>query len=250
MFVVYWGEVLVAMFSTLNLPSGTNKYGHRVHRTVVLPDFQGLGIGTKLLDFFGEYYLSRGEKLYLRSTHLRFANHCLNSNKWIEGGRSKKSIREDQITTSQGQKYKNQNTKRQPYSFEYVGEAFNTIPKQYILCLGNPKLEEAQLYIERIVDKNKYPIIVSSIASVEYVNSFEKIAKQKGYRTEVLFIKNKGEYIINSKYKNIVCDAIVIGRKNQLRLKELKNSKDFNSLITYFYNKEPPIYYERINKGN
>ena len=102
MFLVYWENTLVAMFSTLNLPSGTNKYGYRVHRTVVLPDFQGLGIGTKLLDFFGEWYLSKGEKLYLRSTHLRFANHCINSNKWIEGSRSQKSIKD--ITVSQGNK--------------------------------------------------------------------------------------------------------------------------------------------------
>lgn len=244
MFLVYWENTLVAMFSTLNLPSGTNKYGYRVHRTVVLPDFQGLGIGTKLLDFFGEWYLSKGEKLYLRSTHLRFANHCINSNKWIEGSRSQKSIKD--ITVSQGNKYKHQNTIRSPYSFEYVGENYNLQKKQYILCLGDIDYTEAKEYINKILRPKEYPIIVTGIASVEKINSYEQVAKEKGYRTEVLFIKRNDKYEINLKYANYTCDAIVIGRENQLKLSKIKHSSELKSLISFDYRENPPVYYERL----
>ena len=52
LYLIYWDNVLVAMASVLAIPSGTLKWAYRQHRLVVLPDYQGLGIGTKVNDFF------------------------------------------------------------------------------------------------------------------------------------------------------------------------------------------------------
>ncbi|RLC36818.1 ABC transporter ATP-binding protein [Candidatus Falkowbacteria bacterium] len=47
---------------------GTKNYS-RVHRIVVLPDYQGVGIGGAFLDFLGSYYKSIGRKMSITSSH-------------------------------------------------------------------------------------------------------------------------------------------------------------------------------------
>lgn len=93
-YIAFIDDTPVAFFSTLPLPSGNTKFGYRAHRIVILPDYQGLGIGTKLLDFFGNYFISRGDKFFLRSTHVRYAKHCKKSNLWIETSSSGKITNE------------------------------------------------------------------------------------------------------------------------------------------------------------
>ena len=41
------------MCAVLPVPSGNLKHGFRPTRTVILPDYQGLGIGTKLSEAIG-----------------------------------------------------------------------------------------------------------------------------------------------------------------------------------------------------
>lgn len=244
LFTIYWGDALVAMFSVLNLPSGTNKYGFRVHRTVVLPDYQGLGIGTKILEFFGEWFLSHGEKMYLRSSHVRLANHCLRSKKWIEGMRSQTAITD--VTASQGSKYKNQNTKRTPYSFEYVGEGYTQKEHQYIVCVGNPSKKDAEKYLRKIIDPNKYPIIVCGIASVEVVTVWEEIAKEQGIRMEVLWLKRNNSYELSKKVLTNTVDGIIIDQDEQKKIAKYIHADGFNSLITFDYRHGTKEYYEDI----
>lgn len=69
LYVVYWNEVLVGMASVLPIPSGTLKFGMRQHRLVILPDYQGLGFGTKINDFMAKYFYNNGYK-YLFVQHI------------------------------------------------------------------------------------------------------------------------------------------------------------------------------------
>ena len=232
------------MFSVLNQPSGSYKYAYRVHRAVTLPDFQGLGIGAKLFDFFGEYYLKNGNKLFLRSTHIRLANHCRNSNSWIEGNSSQK------ISNAGGEshekKYRNYDRKRVPYSFEYVGKNYKNKEHQPILCLGDIDENFVNQCFDKIIEKNKFPIIVTGIADLSVINNWEKVAKERGIRTELLFIKSKEEFNIVKKYLSQDFDAVIIGKENQELLAQFKKSKDIQQLITYNYKKPNPVYYEKL----
>lgn len=57
--------------------------GHkRVHRLVVLPDFQGLGIGRSMLDFLGDYYYKNKMILNISSSHPSIIRGLEKSNKW------------------------------------------------------------------------------------------------------------------------------------------------------------------------
>lgn len=64
-------EVLVGFTSAIPLPSGTLENAWRGHRLVILPDFQGLGIGPRLSDALAEIYLNKGCRFYSRTAHPR-----------------------------------------------------------------------------------------------------------------------------------------------------------------------------------
>lgn len=179
--------------------------------------------------------------MYLRSSHIRLANHCLASSKWIEGSRSQKKIERN----DQAKKYKNQNTKRTPFSFEYVGEAYNK-PHQIIICMGEASKEEARDYLEKIIRKDEYPIVVSGVASVQSLTPWEQVAKEWGLRTEVLYINSKGNLRISASQLKDKIDGIIIGKEAQAEISQFKHSKDFRQLITFNYKHGDPIYKERL----
>ena len=68
---------------------------YREHRLVVLPDFQGLGIGPKFSDFFGCMHLRQGLRFSSRTAHPRlggYRQHASAKDQWLMiGGGSKKS---------------------------------------------------------------------------------------------------------------------------------------------------------------
>lgn len=54
----------------------------RVHRLVIIPDFQGIGIGTKFLNCIGEIYNNKGEKLTIVSSHPGIIKSLSCSTEW------------------------------------------------------------------------------------------------------------------------------------------------------------------------
>lgn len=62
----------------------TNQSGYmrRIHRLVVLPEWQGLGIGTKLLDHVAEIE-SVSNSLYIKTSHPAMGRHLELSHKWL-----------------------------------------------------------------------------------------------------------------------------------------------------------------------
>lgn len=59
-FGVYDGDNIVAFMGVLHQPHGRNKRIKRVTRMVVLPDYQGIGMGYKFLCIVGKLYREQG----------------------------------------------------------------------------------------------------------------------------------------------------------------------------------------------
>jgi GNAT superfamily N-acetyltransferase len=76
------GEQVVGFVSTLSLPSGHIKNAYREHRTVVLPDFQGLGIGPRISDAVAQIHIDEGKRYYSRTAHPRFGLYRDASPNW------------------------------------------------------------------------------------------------------------------------------------------------------------------------
>ena len=64
------------------MPSGTIRDFYMGHRLVVLPDYQGLGIGTKFNDWCGKYMLSKGLKFYCKTAHYKLKDYYKSHNCW------------------------------------------------------------------------------------------------------------------------------------------------------------------------
>jgi GNAT superfamily N-acetyltransferase len=131
--VVGWGDDLIAFTSSITMPSGTLRDAWREHRTVVLPDYQGLGIGAMLTDWVGQRHLNEGKRFYSRTTHPRLAAYRSRSLLWREtskSGKQRKSwwsnaqsvdVSGKRSGTSSRRTW-GADTTRLAWSFEYVGD--------------------------------------------------------------------------------------------------------------------------------
>ena len=68
-FVLLMNDKPVGFIAILPMPSGTIKNAFRVSRLVILPDFQGLGIGLKILNTFGSMYKKDNKTLYIKTSN-------------------------------------------------------------------------------------------------------------------------------------------------------------------------------------
>lgn len=59
-FSAFLNDQLCGMCSVLHFPHPTAKTIKKVHRLVILPDYQGLGIGIRFLNEIGKYYVKNG----------------------------------------------------------------------------------------------------------------------------------------------------------------------------------------------
>jgi len=83
-FVFLMNDKPIAFIAVLPLPSGTTKNAFRISRVVVLPDFQGLGIGIKILNFIGEMYMKDNKKMYIKTSNpALFLGMKNNINNWL-----------------------------------------------------------------------------------------------------------------------------------------------------------------------
>jgi len=118
-FLAYWKEVPVAFVGVLALPHPVIKKGWRASRTVVLPDYQGLGIGVRLSDAMGAFVKAGGGRYFSKTIHPAMINYRLaHPELWKETSHSRESRPQDY----KGMVDRNWiATPRPCYAFEYVG---------------------------------------------------------------------------------------------------------------------------------
>ena len=68
-FCMTWNDKPIAFIAILPMPSGYLQNAFRVSRLVVLPDYQGLGIGIKILNYFGTMYKNLNLSLYIKTSN-------------------------------------------------------------------------------------------------------------------------------------------------------------------------------------
>jgi GNAT superfamily N-acetyltransferase len=99
----------------------------REHRTVVLPDFQGVGIGNALSEWLGAYLKARGLRLRSVRGHPAMIRHRARSPKWrlCRFGHGAQHRTADARV---GDLRKTGSAGRITASFEYVGPALGPQP--------------------------------------------------------------------------------------------------------------------------
>lgn len=81
-FVATWNGTPVAFSSYLHFVHGTVRNAKREHRSVCLPDFQGVGIGNALSEWVGQYVLDQGFRYFSTTSHPAMIRHRCRSPKW------------------------------------------------------------------------------------------------------------------------------------------------------------------------
>lgn len=118
-FLVTWNDVPVAFTSILAMPHPFFKNGWRETRTVVLPDFQGLGIGCKISDYVGSMIKARGGRYFSKTIHPAMIAYRLKSGLWKETSHSRESRNPSKSMEKKNWFVSN----RYAYAFEYTGPA-------------------------------------------------------------------------------------------------------------------------------
>ena len=61
---------------------GHNIYGNRIHRLVVLPEFQGMGIGSKFLDTMADILKYYNRDMYIRTSNVSLLKYLSNNSSY------------------------------------------------------------------------------------------------------------------------------------------------------------------------
>lgn len=184
-YVCYWDELLVAMCAVLPMPSGSMKHAFRPTRTVVLPDYQNLGIGTRLSEFVGDYYLSKGYRFYYKSTHLRLRYYFDKSPFWVA---TKHNGKNSYPNTNMA----NNTLAKQRHcgSYEYKGKRYTL---QHVdICVEDTEQIDLSLFesdMKWLLEQNYYITIITG--NVNEDNRIELICQKLGIRTNLLYYRGK-----------------------------------------------------------
>lgn len=120
--IAVWKNTPIGFVSVLAYPSGTVKNAWREHRTVVLPDYQGLGIGVRISDAVAQMFIDGGCRYFSKTSHPRMGEYRENSMLWKATSKNRKS-RKDYKTDrkTKEDKYKMKHATRVCFSHEFVG---------------------------------------------------------------------------------------------------------------------------------
>lgn len=128
MYVAILDNEVVGMCAVLPQPNGYCMNGYRIHRLVIKPDYQGMGIGLKLLEWVCEFYNKQNKIMYIRTSHIKLKNYMNSSPLW------KKTNRSGEISPPQPSLLSWKTSNRTPYSFQYIK---NDIKKEKSIFLKN-----------------------------------------------------------------------------------------------------------------
>jgi len=136
-FVAEWDDRPVAFCAVLPFPNGALKNAVRESRTVVLPDYQGIGIGSTLTDTIGGIYAASGYTLYSKIVNPALGLHRERSPLWAATGHNEKSRDLDSFVGHNGRRY----LSRKSYCHKYIGPP---VPGFEDLILPIEKLRKAK----------------------------------------------------------------------------------------------------------
>jgi ABC-type lipoprotein export system ATPase subunit/GNAT superfamily N-acetyltransferase len=87
------GSQLAAFTAYRHFPHANTRNIKIEHRTVVLPDYQGLGISGRLAEWIGQRLWDQGFRYKRSIAHPAIIHHCSRSPRWVEktGGKSERT---------------------------------------------------------------------------------------------------------------------------------------------------------------
>ncbi len=106
---------LCGFCAALPFPHPKRKNTYKEHRTIIFPDYQGVGIGTAFSDFVAEHYKQKGKSFISTTTNPSMIHSRANNPKW-------RTTHIGRFSTNTGVLRKSVSKNRLTVSFEFVGD--------------------------------------------------------------------------------------------------------------------------------
>lgn len=113
MFLIKFNEQYIGFFGILPFPGVGDAKTRRISRMVILPDFQGLGIGMNLMNYLSSLYKAENSTMYIRTVNPAVGKYLEKSKDWQATSSNGKIPGAD----SSGRKL----ILRAAYSYKYIG---------------------------------------------------------------------------------------------------------------------------------
>lgn len=131
-------DIPIGFIAILALPSGSLHHAFREHRVVILPDYQGMGIGNKLSETIGQAYVNAGCRYFAKTSNPRMGEHRDKSSLWKatahnHSDRKEYKNKDGSMKTSKYSMSAERlkfHSQRVCYCHEYIGDG-NTYPFTY-----------------------------------------------------------------------------------------------------------------------
>jgi len=104
----------VCFFAVLHFPHPKSKNIKKGHRLVVLPDYQGLGIGHVFSSYIAQFYIEKGYRFIITSSTKSLFKQRAADKKW-------KITRHGRTGNSKGVLKNTTSENKYTFSYEYVG---------------------------------------------------------------------------------------------------------------------------------
>lgn len=115
----------VCFASSLSLPHPKILNAWRGHRVVVLPDYQGMGIGSRLSDLIASYHVKDGSRYFAKTAHPALGEYRESSSLWVATSKNARArldyINRASLNTKYSESLKLKHAYRVCYSHEYIG---------------------------------------------------------------------------------------------------------------------------------
>lgn len=115
-----WYDKPIGIVAIINQPRNGCPNGFALSRTVVLPDFQGMGLGAKISEFASAIIKNEGGVIFIKTVNPALGIYMNNSKNW-RGTSKNNKMRKD---TNTDNKARNR-LERVSYCHEYIGEAIS-----------------------------------------------------------------------------------------------------------------------------
>ena len=144
-FLFEWNDKPVAIIAAIPQPSGYYNNGIRGSRTVVLPDYQGMGIGSRISDFIGGIFKNDNYRYFTKTVNPALGEYRDKSDKWKNSAKHGRST-ERGLNDGMHKKIKS----RPSYCHEYVGESISGY-EELLLPINEMRLNKIDNHNKKII---------------------------------------------------------------------------------------------------
>lgn len=137
-----WNDIPIGINIISPLPNGYIKDAYRESRIVILPDYQGLGLGTEISNITASIYKNSGKKYYTKTVHPALGVHRNKSEKW-RGTPDNGKVRKKRLKEFNYESHWKHNS-RISYCHEYIGEGLKGF-EDLIIPIKEIRLKNKQI---------------------------------------------------------------------------------------------------------